>query len=233
MLPPRIRGRFWDEAAQSVCELGDILPRLQSWASHAQEKGGSLVSSGVRSDEPVGVPRPRYSYVAWDSEVSCCFASVCAPEGLRFDAAGTESTASFRGVETRRAIVATTTLYTCVGHSTLPILAGGGLCGDSSHQRTGGFSRLIPIIKICQDERKFWPSLRSRWARIRSTGSRAAESDIEGPADGVSVGRRLYTCPIHARSLVRRFRYIRTQCGFEKMDTASVPLTPAESDRES
>ena len=75
---------------------GDILPRLTSWASHARLRWfGNL---RLRPDTPMGVPRPRYSYRLKDSELSGWFTSVEVSEGLRFDAANTESTASFRTV---------------------------------------------------------------------------------------------------------------------------------------
>ncbi len=103
--------------------ISDILPRLKTRASHAHQTGGSLGPSGFEFDELMAVPRRRYSYPTRDSEVRGCVSSVCVPEGLLFDEANTESTASFRGVETRRFSVVATDRYMPVGHLILPIRA--------------------------------------------------------------------------------------------------------------
>ena len=78
--------------------LGDILPRLQSWASHARTAMRWFGNLRLRPDAPMGVPRPRYSYPVKDSEVPDCFTSVWSSEGLLFAEANTKSTASFRTV---------------------------------------------------------------------------------------------------------------------------------------
>ena len=91
-----IRQKVLPNLACDGGDRGDILPRLKSWASHARLRWvGNL---RFRPDTPMGVPRPRYSYPVTDSELSDCFTSVEVSEGLLFDEANTESTASFRTV---------------------------------------------------------------------------------------------------------------------------------------
>ena len=93
---PMMVAGFGDFAAFWEHTLSDILPRVKSWASHARLRWfGNL---RLRPDTPMGVPRPRYSYPVKDSELSGCFTSVEVSEGLLFDEANTESTASFRTV---------------------------------------------------------------------------------------------------------------------------------------
>jgi len=146
---PRLRGWLTDSpsirgllplmdvcyrSSRSQIKLTRFLPRLKPWASalsplvndgasHAHGKGDLFGTSGVRSDEPMGVPRPRYSYSAWDSEVPDCFVSGCCPRAYLFDGADTESTASLWTAEAQRATVASTTEYVPVGHSNLSIRA--------------------------------------------------------------------------------------------------------------
>jgi len=76
---------------------GDILPALKHGASHARLRWfGNLP---LRPDVPMGVPRPRYSYPAKDSEVPDYFMSVGCPKAYLFGKANTKSTASLRTVK--------------------------------------------------------------------------------------------------------------------------------------
>lgn len=87
--------------------LGDLRFALRRGAGHATW--------------PLLLSSPKE--VGQDSEVPDCFLSVCVSEGLLFDEANTESTASFRTVDDRTAMFGSTDRKTLGGRLILPIRA--------------------------------------------------------------------------------------------------------------
>ena len=99
------RGAGFDRRRSHLCLIGALLPDIVDkplWRAGVFVTGHTVAHSVIVVCTAAAllavVPRPRYSYPVTDSELSDCFTSVEVSEGLLFDEANTESTASFRTV---------------------------------------------------------------------------------------------------------------------------------------